>query len=378
MKTIDRLALLGLGGILLGCPLSALGKSVPLADASASAAVEEMSEGAEYRIAVEFVPVTTLDEVSNDQMTEVLARFYAEEALSGFLEKEIAILFPHVQSLHKTLGERHVQWTFSVPARMLVDAPPAETMTRKEITQDTIRGDSPDIQTRLLDFRSQCFKDLRIAEALFADEAAKCVNPKEKAALRNRIVQAFAALEEKVRNDGALFRAEKKELLERAAKVRAFLLDELAGGEPAQESGIRQKDLPISDATFVEPFGAFLRADPILLRTGGVRIIERQDGSRVVLAVGSASAMNEHREDIADAQAQIALAKWREEEVVTESELTREYQRNSNGVETSGMKRTSHTRLSAMSLHKPGETVGTWFSPDGTRFFLAKGRIVSP
>lgn len=376
MKIIEWLPLFG--GILLGCSLVVQGKAVPLADASASAKVEEIPEGGEYRITVEFIPVTTLDEVSNDEMTEVLARFYAEEALSGFLGAEKAISFTHVPLAHKPLEEGRVQWAFAIPSRLVVDAPLEKTVARREITKGRSQSTTPDIQTRLLDFRSSCFKDLRIAEALFADEAEKCSSSGEKAALHNRIAQAFDAFEEKVRNDGALFRAEKKELLERAAKVRAFLLDELDAGAGTKEADAQSDDLPISDATFVEPFGVFLRADPILLQTGGARRIPRPDGTWVVLAVGSAATANEHREDIADLQASAALAKLGGEEAGTKSELKRAYQRGSNGGESYEMKRISRTELSAGRFQQAGEKVGTWFSPDGTRFFLARGRIEYP
>lgn len=359
--------------------VSATAEAVPLADASASASVRAVSEPEGYRVSVAFVPVTTLDDVSNAEMTEILAQFYAEEALTVFLHAPKAVSFTRIKSSNKMREDGRVQWSWTIPAGAVADAPEEVIEKREEATGTKSSSGKTDARTKLLDFRSSCFKDLRVAETVFSDEASRCRDESDKTALRERIAKAFSALEEKIDTDGDLFRSEKKELRDRAAKVKAFLFDEIGGGAGESESTGRTESLPVSDATFVEPFGALLRADPILLKSGGARIVERKDGSFAVLAVGSAMAANDNREKIAEMQAAAALSKLRGEEVVTEDELVRNYERTTkDGItsETASTERKSKTSLFSMDFHKPGETVGTWLSPDGKRFFLAKGRIV--
>ncbi len=352
---------------------------VPLADATASASVRAVDSPEGYRIAVLFRPVTTLDDASNEEMTEVMAHFYAEEALSGFLKQPKAISFVRAKSSRKEAEDGRVQWNFAIASPAISDAPVEAVEKREELAGRPASREKTDAKTRMIDFRSSCFKDLRIAEAVFSDEAAHCSTANERKALKDRIANALSALEEKIRTDDGLFRAEKKDMLDRVGRVRASLYDEIEGGGTIDSPPADGPAAPIADATFVEPFGALLRADPILLRTGGARIVERKDGSIVVLAVGSALAENGSREKIAEMQAAAALSRLRGEEVVTEDELTRSYERSTRDgatTENAETKRTSKTTLFSMDFHKPGETVGTWLSADRRKFFLAKGRIL--
>ena len=77
---------------LFGVISSAHADEIKLADASASASVTRIQTPKGFDVSVSFRPVATLDEVSNEEMTEVMAMFYVDEALSSFLKAQKAII----------------------------------------------------------------------------------------------------------------------------------------------------------------------------------------------------------------------------------------------------------------------------------------------
>jgi len=86
--------------LLLCAALPAVAGEIALADASASASVVRTQSPVGFDISVVFLPVTTLDEVSNQEMSEILARFYADEALSVF------VCPPSIEELSRRLHGR--------------------------------------------------------------------------------------------------------------------------------------------------------------------------------------------------------------------------------------------------------------------------------
>lgn len=360
-----------------------LAAEIALADVSASASVENAPSKDGYGITVEFLPVTTLDDTSNDEMTRTMAQFYAEEALSNFLNALKAINFRKVSEDRAQGSKGRTRFAFRVPGGAVIDAPAGKVELREEIvsTRKTPGKAGIDTKAALLDFRSTCFRDLRVAEALFAEELDSAKDGSEKEGIRRKIEGAFAALRRKIKEDDGLFRAEKSELREKADKIERYLMEKTAG----DTDGVREtngKALPIANAVFKEPYGALLKADAILLAHGGARFVEMEDGCVAILAVGSAAADNDDREDIAELQASASLGKLQGgEETIVKNSLDRRYSRssgNDDNAENMELKRLSRTITSSIDFHQCGETVGTWFSPDGKRFFMAKGRIVRP
>ena len=374
----------------------AVAAEVKLADASASASIEQLPAQDAFAIAVAFRPVTTLDDVTNREMTEVMAQFYAEEALSKFLESPKAIVFSKAETMVGKVDEdaKKVKFGFRVPVEAVIDAPVQKVEAREEVVGKKNPDVKKSVGNRFQDFRSTCFRDLRIAEALYADEVSSVKGEKAVAKLRQKMHAAFVALREKIENDDNLFRAEKKELVGKVEKVERSLVKELEGKESngarredcdsdAEEKIKSDRSLPISDATFVEPFGKLLKRDPILLTTGGARVIEMKNGSIAVVFVGSARADNDDREEIAEMRGADALGRLREgEETSSESSIERTYTRSSGdsgAKENMDVKRVSRVRMNSNAFLPDGmEKVGTWFSKDGKKFFLAKGRIVRP
>ena len=369
----------------------AVAAEVKLADASASASIEQLPAQDAFAIAVAFRPVTTLDDVTNREMTEVMAQFYAEEALSKFLESPKAIVFSKAETMVGKVDEdaKKVKFGFRVPVEAVIDAPVQKVEAREEVVGKKNPDVKKSVGNRFQDFRSTCFRDLRIAEALYADEVASVKGEKAVAKLRQKMHAAFVALREKIENDDNLFRAEKKELVGKVEKVERSLVKELEGkesdaaadGADVAEDDKSDKDLPISNATFVEPFGKLLKRDPILLTTGGARVIEMGNGLIAVVFVGSASTDNDDREEIAEMRGADALGRLREgEETSAESSIERTYTRSSGdsgAKENMDVKRVSRARMNSNAFLPDGmEKVGTWFSKDGKKFFLAKGRIV--
>ena len=365
--------------LLIGLLANIFAVEVKLADASASASVMLSSQRSKYTISIEFLPVTTLDEISNREMSETIAQFYAEEALSGFLHEPKAIVFSKVQSTLNVIGGSKAQCVFDVPVEAVIDAPVRKVEVREEVVGKRHANKSIDASAHLLDFRSSCFRDLRIAESLYSEQIGSLKERKERNALRRRICDAFSSLRQKINEDDDLFRAEKKELIEKANKVERYLLGEIDGEGARSEKSI---NVPIKDAVFKEPYGSLLKTDVVLLTRGGARFVEIGDGAIAILAVGSAMADNDDMEEVAEMMASAELGKLQAgEEVVVANKRERIYSRlsDSNGEsEKLDVRRTSMTAINSMDFHKCGETVGTWFSSDGKRFFMAKGRIVYP
>lgn len=362
-------------------------EKIKLADASASASVVELAAKDAYGIAVAFRPVTALDEVTNREMTEVMGQFYAEEALSSFLHSVKVIRFSRVKVDWKEESAQKVCVVYKVPSGAIFDAPREEVEVREEV----IGKKNPEVKklstisasTVFQDFRSTCFRDLRIAEALYAEEISKVKGKESAAELKGKMRGAFVALRKKVEADDNLFRAEKKELLEQVEKVERYLTKELEGGGESVAGDEEDAALPIAEAVFQEPFGTLLKADLILLTYGGARLIEMKDGSIAVISVGWARAESDDRVEIAEMRASGALGKLKAgEEVKMENKAENVYTRSiSTGdgeQEKKDYKRLSKTTLNSIDFHKSGEMVGTWFSKDKKKFFIAKGMIIRP
>lgn len=366
--------------VLLGVSGPSFAEEIKLADASASASVVKSAAQTGYRISVEFCPVTTLDEISNRELSETLAQFYAEEALSSFLHASKAIVFSKAQSILSGLKDDKARCIFNIPATAVIDAPFRNVEIRDEIVGKKRAKNNVGANIRILDFRSTCFRDLRIAEALYGEEIASLKSSEARTELMSKIKVGFSELRQKIKADDDLFRAEKAELIEKADKVERYLLTEVEGEQDKTNYACSDNNLPITDAVFKEPFGDLLKAEPILLSHGGARIIEIEDNRVAILAVGFAMADNEDREDIAALKASSELGMLRGgEESVVRNKIERKYQRSSSdgGInENMSLKRSSMTIVNSIDFHKTGETVGTWLSADGKRFFLAKGRIV--
>lgn len=350
----------------------ACAKDITLADPTASASVIKVGTPERYEIALSFVPVTTLDAVSNEEMTDVLAQFYAEEAISLFMGVPKAIVRDGAKASKGDVAGGKIKWFFTVPKRAIVGVSKAEVDVRSEWA-GAICYSRVDIKTRLEDFRSQCFRDLRVAEMMFDEKIQHAKTESEKRFLCNKAKHSLDELRLKIKADSHLFRAEKAKMLKKCDEVEEYL------------NSSRQKciaDLPIKNAKFdKEIFEDLIKEDTILLTHGGARIKELDDGSVAVISVGSAAATMDDCMDIAEMDASAALSKLLGgEETVVRNELRREYSRVGKSEiqsEMSEFKRKSLIQLFSTSYHKSGETVGTWLSLDGKRFFVAKGRVVS-
>lgn len=375
MKTLLLLLVLLLWGF-----TSVSAFEIKFADASASASVVSVASQSGYRISVDFRPITTLDEISNREMSETLAQFYAEEALSSFFHASKAIVFSKAKTALICDGINKAQCVFDVPMAAIIDAPFRNVEIREEVVGKKRPENKADVNTRILDFRSTCFRDLRISEALFAEEIATAKNDSERVISQRKIKKGFTVLRQKIKADNNLFRSEKAELLEKVDKVENYLLIGIIGKKDKIDRSDSEEKLPILEPIFKEPFGDLLKTDLILLTRGGARFIEMGDGAVAILAVGFALADNEDKEDIAEMRASAELGKLQGgEESVVRNKIERQYRRSSSGNdmnESSELKRSSATIVNSMHFHKLGETVGTWLSPDKKRFFLAKGRIV--
>lgn len=355
-------------------------------DRSAKAEIKEDKAKQNYAVKINFVPVTTLDDVTNEEMTVMLAQFFIEEALSIFLKDSKSVIFSgiHPNVLKKDKGMISISYTipFSKICKAEKSSAPstAEAMLKKFYSSSQISSDE-----LLADFRSTCFRDLRAAEIFFISQIAENNN---KTLMDKKIRQSFSALISKINNDDALFMSEKEELTDKAQKIESFLLKRLHSASAASQADqTTTAAIPqnISRATFLPDFKDFLINDNILLEVGGCRAFENASGKRALIAVGVAPVKDNSpkdrlmRQKIAEQKAFGELAKHQEVEVTFFAERYKTAEiKTENGTETGKTRRVSSSRITVQAEAYFDEmiTVGYWYSSDGKLFFLAKGCFI--
>lgn len=354
-------------------------------DRSAKAEVSEDKAKQAYNVQIKFAPVTTLDKVSNDEMTLVLAQFFAEEALSELLKSPKAVDFSRIKPQILSRDKNSITIQFTIPLGKIGEYQEKDKSEKEELRKlYTSAGNSG--ESLLEDFRSTCFRDLRSAEVHFA---SKIKSEKDHTELRKQIQQAFGALREKVNNDDALFMSEKDELLTKISRVEKFLLRQLrkqvAATPPVPSLEVIEQQLNISGAVFSPEFQEFLVQDKILLEIGGCKVIENESGKRALIAVGVASVKEDtpkgrlRCKKIAEAEALAEMAKHQEVDVTYFGQRSKTTEiETKNGVETSRIKRSSSSRTTvrAEAYFEQVTTIGSWYSKDKQLFFVAKGCLV--
>lgn len=352
-------------------------------DKSTVAKITENKEKQLFSLSLTFMPVTTLDTVTNDKMTEVLAQFLAEEALSSFLKKPKAINFFKTKCILLKKTEKVCSLTYEIPAFAIEDA----TVKQQTISSAALKKclTSASADTVFQNFRSTCFHDLRIAETLFLEQIKSVKRPDK---LAGEISKAFSALKEKINNDDALFLSEKEDLLSKATSIEKFLQKKLSEQtiSATQTTEAEQRALnEIANAKILPEFKPFLLSDPILLDIGGCKAFQTADGKTVLIAVGYAEVKDQSpkdrilRQKIAEQRAFGELAKHQEVEVVHFSELHKAVTISSKDRSETGSLQKSHfsrTTVKAEAYVEEMLTVGQWYSKDEKLFYLAKGCMI--
>lgn len=370
--------------LLLTCAAFSAVKIELKSDESATAEITENAAGRIISVSLRFLPVTTLDAVSNDEMTEVLAQFFAEEALSSYYKKNKAIDFSKVKTTGRVKQERLFSLTYDIPVTAISDIKMPSPNT-SNLQKSIAHFSSEEL---LQDFRSTCSRDLRVAESVFFDQITK--TKANKHVLKEKIVSAFSALEKKIQDDDALFLSEKEELLTRAQHIRSHLLkklSEVVSSDKTDESD-EENNIPdsIDRVNILPEFKKFLLSDPILLEAGGCRAFRTSEGKVVLIAVGTSEVKNTSAKDrllrqkVAEQKAFGELAKHQEVEVTFFSERYKKTTLSSqNHIESGATDKISTSRITmrAEAYFDEMVTVGQWYSKDGALFYLAKGCIIS-
>ncbi len=352
-------------------------------DKSATAEITENKEKQLFSLSLTFMPVTTLDAVTNDKMTEVLAQFLAKEALSSFLKKPKAINFFKTKCILLKKTEKVCSLIYEIPASAIADA----IVKQQTISSATLKKclTSASVDTVFQNFRSTCFHDLRIAENLFLEQIKSVKHPDK---LAGEISKAFSALKEKINNDDALFLSEKEDLLSKAISVEKFLQKKLSEQtiSATQTTEAEQRALnEITHAKILPEFKPFLLNDSILLDIGGCKAFQTADGKTVLIAVGYAEVKDQSPQDrilrqkIAEQRAFGELAKHQEVEVVDFSEFHEVTTISSKDrSETGSLQKSlfSRTTVKAEAYVEEMLTVGQWYSKDEKLFYLAKGCMI--
>ena len=172
-----------------------------------------------YSIQLSFWPVKTLDSVTNSEMTLVLSRFYAQEALSAFLRKNVCINFDNC-SFGIVQNKNDFKCTYSVPEEAIEEEKKHQRNGKTKI----IRNLPPDdIEEKMLMTRSQTYKDLKAINIYYMS----LIQGKSPSGLEAKIRSSFRQLIKKIDEDDSLFISEKDCVKERALAIEEQLLTEM-------------------------------------------------------------------------------------------------------------------------------------------------------
>ena len=348
-----------------------------------TAAITENADKQSVQISVRFIPVTSLNELTNARMNLVISRFFVEQALSQFYKKEKSVDFGKLKPTVAEAGKQKKTYSYVVPFSAISDAPAA---VKKEAYAKTLEsGYSRNSGDDLFLTASEIFaRDLRLAEALFLKEIKET---KDRKATVKNINAAFDALKKKVENQDDLLSAEKDEFTATLEKVRKYLLKKIrqsASSSVEKALPRNELDLSISRYWFRSDFKKFLTSDKTLLESGGCRAWKLPDGRIVLIGVGSVIAddsirSRQDRGTAAENAVFAALAKHNGVRVTTfttSSESTTFSTVDKNETAKDQRTITSGTTIRAEGYFPGMENVGHWYSPDGKLFFLAKGVMI--
>ena len=235
------------------------------------------------------------------------------------------------------------------------------------------------------DFRSDCCRDLRVAEAAFLYEIEQ--RGKSPDALRNEIETSFSAMCEKVNADDMLMMSEKDELAGKVGSVKSYLLKKL-GEEHPPKRGVNAASEPtrlISQGMFrQEEYKTLLLSDCVLLTAGGCRIFAVGKKAYVV-AVGCSPITDDspgdriRRKEVAEEKARTEVIKSRQTDVSYFSRSSSDTTVRYRNVEESSEEVASSSQITTMKAADYVDSmdiVATWCSADGKMFYLALGAEV--
>jgi len=352
-----------------------------MSDRSATAEISQDKGKRQIVLALTFVPVTTLDAVSNNEMTGILAQFFVEEALSLYLKKSKTVDFSKVSKKVIKNNTAICYISYKIPQDAIKDIEVKKEQVHENLKKYLLptKNTTNDL---LQDFRSTCFRDLRTAEVLFCDQIKTCKKPIE---LIKKINIAFDTIKQKIDDDDALFISEKQGIYQRIEKIKKFLLKKINGKNEHEERSIvinSANDDLITNASFDSDYEPYLRSDRILLEVGGCRVFQKPDGRQLLVGVGYTDVRNNSGKErirqrrVAEQKAFAALAKKQKVDVYVFSQRNKSTTvATQNRIESSLSKRTSSSRITVKSeaYFASMQTIGYWYSKDGKLFFLAKG-----
>ena len=359
---------------------------------SASPATAEITENNEKQIisiSLTFQPVSTFGDAANEELTDVLARFFAQKELSAHFKTPKTVDFAKAKRTSTEKRKEKCTVSYEIPLSAIADAKPERTSKAYEALDKFFNSAAGATGAASRDFRARCLHDLRVAEAAYLERAG---SDKARDETEKTIRDAFAAFEKNVDANDDMFLSEKEDLLARAKSVREFLLKKIAdektgaAARPDSSGSKTGKDeLPsgISKAAIDPDFLPILKRAPSLLKTGGCRAVQMPDGDVYLISVGNAPVNDDSakdrilREKIAEQHAYGELAKMINIEITVFEQHSLTEVSNSKQADFQESFKSEKT-LRAAEYVSGLPTVGTWYSEDGKIFFLAKGRKLKP
>ena len=357
----------------------------------AKADVTEIDGGRGLLVKVSFIAVSTLGNAANERISRLMSRSFAGQAVRVYSKTGKGVDFSKSRmvscNFDKSNSEEFCTVVYEIPKSALVDAAetPAVPEGSSKSREAFEKACGTDGESAMENFRSTCYRDLRVAEAafLFEIDAGKL----DRDVLRREIESAFSSMCEKSKSEDMLFISEKEELAGKIEAVKSYLLKKLGerdGGSPKkpspEETAANAK--LISKGEFGRnEYKDLIMSDSVLLTTGGCRIFPVGDKAYIV-GVGCTEVRNDtsrdriRRRETAQEKARVQVIKSRSTDVsFFKRSLDKAVVRYKDRAETSEevLDDVSTTTVKAADYVDSMDIVATWYSADGQLFFLALG-----
>lgn len=320
-----------------------------------------------------FTPVTSLDDVSNNEMSITVSKFLTIDAISKFYQKDKMIIFKNstIAKIVKEDDKTRIIW--KVPFSDIQDS--KKPQSRHQIKLQKMVLNNKNI---FRNFRSSCFSELQLAETYWLEAIE---SNKKTPALKEKIVNAITKLKEKIDDEDTLFTSEKEELKERVENLKHFLLNKLSAEPDESKEKKKSAENLISEGYFDPVYQNLLKSDLLLLSIGGVRVIQLENGKKYIISVGKVTFTRSqlNTENLAKAAAREELNKHRAVKVTYFSEskenISTTY-KNSQEDSTLSVEMKSFSSMEAASILRRLSTIGAWYSKDRKYFFIALGAFL--
>ena len=348
---------------------------------------ELVSQGDVWNVTLRMVPVKCFDQTMNAKVQRKLGCDYALSALAQLLHSDtLSVSYCRCEGMSEDNGVAVMEIRIGgvrkpgivdksdVPQKQLSPLPDGNA---PEIHQGSLLSCAGDWSHVIANFKQVVLGE---GDKVFAHMPLDDENNLILADWEDDFRQDFRAMQEKIKTDIELLTMERDELLLEAGQAAEEIQKQMMRYGELLENANR-----FQNVNFDSAYASALLAEPILMETGGANVLTTIDGTRMVVAVGTAEIRaSSPRESIrqrkvAQARAEGQLVSWVKSRVNTRTTITEKVFAIQDGSGATTITSDSFeeiVRESAEGVISGLQPIGTWTSKDNQIFYLAIGRLL--